>query len=120
MPVGGPKPYFIIILNMSFIPKASSRASSQITASSYILERHLRVINSKPSLAFAGQEDFLSNIDQCWASVADVGPTLKQHLTVPGMHILQLNDSLTTRYFFLFIFNLKVNENSSMFISYPI
>ena len=41
VPVGGPMPYPIIILNMRFIPKASLRASSQITASSYILERHL-------------------------------------------------------------------------------
>ena len=50
MPVGGPRPYSIIILNMRFIPKASLRASSQITASSYIhdkLERHLWVNNSK-------------------------------------------------------------------------
>ena len=39
--VGTPRPYSIIILNMRFIPKASLRASSQITASSYILERHL-------------------------------------------------------------------------------
>ena len=41
VPVGGPMPYSIIILNMRFIPKASLKASSQITASSYILERHL-------------------------------------------------------------------------------
>ena len=41
VPVGRPRPYSIIILNMRFIPKASLRASSQITASSYILERHL-------------------------------------------------------------------------------
>ena len=41
VPVGRPSPYSIIILNMRFIPKASFRASSQITASSYILERHL-------------------------------------------------------------------------------
>ena len=41
VPVGRPSPYSIIILNMRFIPKASLRASSQITASSYILERHL-------------------------------------------------------------------------------
>ena len=48
VPVGRPRPYSIIILNMRFIPKASLRASSQITASSYILERHLWVNNSKP------------------------------------------------------------------------
>ena len=48
VPVGRPRPYSIIILNMRFIPKASLRASSQITASSYILERHLWVKNSKP------------------------------------------------------------------------
>ena len=47
VPVGRPRPYSIIILNMRFIPKASLRASSQITASSYILERHLWVNNSK-------------------------------------------------------------------------
>ena len=47
VPVGRPRPYSIIILNMRFIPKASLRASSQITASSYILERHLGVNNSK-------------------------------------------------------------------------
>ena len=41
VPVGRPRPYYIIILNMRFIPKASLRASSQITASSYILERQL-------------------------------------------------------------------------------
>ena len=41
VPVGRPWPYSVIILNMRFIPKASLRASSQITASSYILERHL-------------------------------------------------------------------------------
>ena len=41
VPVGRPRPYSIIILNMRFISKASLRASSQITASSYILERHL-------------------------------------------------------------------------------
>ena len=41
VPQGRPRPYSIIILNMRFIPKASLRASSQITASSYILERHL-------------------------------------------------------------------------------
>ena len=45
--VGTPRPYSIIILNMRFIPKASLRASSQIPASSYILERHLWVNNSK-------------------------------------------------------------------------
>ena len=48
VPVGRPRPYSIIILNMRFIPKASLRASSQITATSYILERHLWVNNSKP------------------------------------------------------------------------
>ena len=47
VPVGRPRPYSIIKLNMRFIPKASLRASSQITASSYILERHLWVNNSK-------------------------------------------------------------------------
>ena len=47
VPVGRPRPYSIIILNMLFIPKASLRASSQITASSYILERQLWVNNSK-------------------------------------------------------------------------
>ena len=41
VPVGRPRAYSIIILNMRFIPKASLIASSQITASSYILERHL-------------------------------------------------------------------------------
>ena len=48
VPVGRPRPYSIIILNMRFIPKASLRASSQITASSDILEQHLVVKNSKP------------------------------------------------------------------------
>ena len=42
VPVGRPRPYSIIILNMRFIPKASLRASS------YIIERHLWVNNSKP------------------------------------------------------------------------
>ena len=44
VPVGGPRPYSIIILNMRFIPKASLRASSQITASSYILEHIYKLI----------------------------------------------------------------------------
>ena len=47
VPVSRPRPYSIIILSMRFIPKASLRASFRITASSYILERHLWVINSK-------------------------------------------------------------------------
>ena len=41
VPVGRPSPYSLIILDVRFIPKASLRASSQITASSYLLERHL-------------------------------------------------------------------------------
>ena len=48
VPVGRPSPYSIIILNMCFIPEASLKASSQITASSYILERHIWVYNPKP------------------------------------------------------------------------
>ena len=48
VPVGRPRPYSIIILNMRFIPEASLRASSQTTATSYILKRHLWVNNSKP------------------------------------------------------------------------
>ena len=48
VPVGRPRPYSIITLTMRSIPKASLRESSQITASSYILERHLWVNNSKP------------------------------------------------------------------------
>ena len=46
VPVGRPRPYSIIILNMRFIPEASLRASSQITATSYILERHELIIQS--------------------------------------------------------------------------
>ena len=46
VPVGGPRPYSIIILNMRFIPKAAYGASSQLTTSSYILERHRWVNNS--------------------------------------------------------------------------
>ena len=91
---------------MRFIPEASLRASSQITASSYILERHLWGNNSKP-LSFAPtwsptckQTDcitagiwklldpqawmychpvntkHLCDFLQCWTSVEDVGPTL--------------------------------------------
>ena len=37
VPVGRPRPYSIIILNMRFIPKASLRASSQITDSRWAL-----------------------------------------------------------------------------------
>ena len=48
VPMGRPRPYSIIILDMRCIPKASLRASSQITASSNILERHLWVNISKP------------------------------------------------------------------------
>ena len=113
VPVGRPRPYSIIILNMRFIPKASLRASSQITASSYILERHLWVNNSKlfalaptwslackqtdcitagmlklldPKLVLTFSQKFYiySMLVQCWASVADVGLALKQHwINVP-------------------------------------
>ena len=105
VPVGRPRPYSIIILNMRFIPKASLRASSEITASSYILERHLWVKNSKlfalaPHLVAGLQTNWLyycgdvetawpqAYIDipvntkhlydfvQCWTNVEDVGPTL--------------------------------------------
>ena len=48
VPVGRPRPYSVIIINMHFTPEASLRASSQSTATSYILERHLWVNNSKP------------------------------------------------------------------------
>ena len=111
VPVGKQRPYSIIILNMRFIPKASLRASSQITASSYILERHLWVNNSKP-LSFAPtwsptckQTDcirllgdletawppnlyfhpvntkHLYDFMQCWTNVEDVGPTLHKFHT---------------------------------------
>ena len=51
VPVGNPRPYSIIILNMRFIPKASLRASSQITASSYIyLSDIYEVIIQSPCL----------------------------------------------------------------------
>ena len=39
VPVGRPRPYSIIILNMRFIPNTALRTSSQIMASSYILQR---------------------------------------------------------------------------------
>ena len=104
VPVGRPRPYSIIILNKRFIPKTSLRASSQITASSYILERHIWVKNSKPftltpiwSLA-CKQTDCITGVCgnsltvntkhlydfmQCWTSVEDVGPTLyKCHTNV--------------------------------------
>ena len=105
VPVGRPSPYSILILNMRFIPKASLRASSQITASSYILERHLWVHNSKlfgpyPYLVTGLQTNWLYycgdvetawpklvltcpvstkhlyDFMQCWTNVEDVGPTL--------------------------------------------
>ena len=106
VPVGRPRPYSIIILKiMRFIPKASLRASSQITASSYILERHLWVNNSKhfslaPTLSLACKQTdcitegiwklfdpkslywhsvnskHLYDFMQCWTNVENVGPTL--------------------------------------------
>ena len=115
VPVGRPRPYSMIILNMRFIPKASLRASSQITASSYILERHLWVNNSKPlalaptwSLACKQTDCITAGMTkladpklvlttfsqrmytspmlvQCWASVADVGLTLKQHWLIVSL-----------------------------------
>ena len=106
VPVGRLRPYSIIIVNMRFIPKVSLRASSQITASSYILERHLWGNNSKP-LSFAPtwsptckqtdcitagiwklldpqawmychpvNTEHLYDFMQCWTNVEDVGPTL--------------------------------------------
>ena len=105
LPVGRPRPYFIIILNMRFIPKASLGASSEITASSYILERHLWVNNSKhfaltPTWSLACKQTdcitagiwklldpkslywhsvntkHLYDFMQCWTNVENVGPTL--------------------------------------------
>ena len=105
VPVGRPRLYSIIILNMRFIPKASLRTSSQITASSYILERHLWVNNSKlfalaPTWSLACKQTdcitggmlklldpkhvltcpvntkHLYDFMQCWTIVEDVGPTL--------------------------------------------
>ena len=105
VPMGRPRPYSIIILNMRFIPKASLRASSQITASSYILERHLWVHNSKhfalaPTWSLACKQTdcitagiwklldpkslywhsvntkHLYDFMQCWTNVENVGPTL--------------------------------------------
>ena len=96
---GWSRPYSIIIINMRFIPKASLRASSQITASLYILERHLWVKNWKPFaltptwsltvlLLVCGNcltvnTKHLYDFMQCWTSVEDVGPTLyKCHTNV--------------------------------------
>ena len=104
VPVGRPRPYSMIMLNMRFIPKASLRASSQITATSYILERHLWVSNSKllsldPTWSLGcKQTDCITGVIsklvdpkpiltpvnakhlydfiQCWANVEDVGPTM--------------------------------------------
>ena len=105
VPVGRPRPYSIIILNMRFIPKASLRARSQITECSSILERHLWVNNSKlfalaPTWSLACKQTdcitagmlklldpkhvltcpvntkHLYDFMQCWTSVEDVGPTL--------------------------------------------
>ena len=100
VPMGRPRPY-----SMRSIPKASLRANSQITAGSYILERHLWVNNSKPfalaptwSLA-CKQTDCITagvwklldpkslywhsvntkhlyDFMQCWTNVENVWPTL--------------------------------------------
>ena len=70
VPVGRPRPYYIIkILNMRFIPKASLRVSPQITASSYILERHLRVNNSQSHYPWflAGRWP-ATDFTQCWTN----------------------------------------------------
>ena len=104
VPVGRPRPYSIITLNMRFIPKASLRASSKITASSYILERH-PVNNSKhfalaPNWSLACKQTdcitagiwklldpkslywhsvntkHLYDFMQCWTNVENVWPTL--------------------------------------------
>ena len=101
----GQGPISIIILNMRFLSKASLRASSQITASSYILERHLWVNNSKlfalaPTWSLAcKQTDYITvgmlklldpkhvltcpvntkhlyDFMQCWTNVEDVGPNI--------------------------------------------
>ena len=101
VPVGRPGPYSIIILNMRFIPKASLRAISQITATSYILQRHQWVNNSKPfalastwsldckqtdcitagisklvDLKLVLTSQWTQNFIQCWTNVENVGPTL--------------------------------------------
>ena len=51
VPVGRPRPYSIIKLNMRFIPTASLRASSQITASSYLSDIYKLIIQSQLALA---------------------------------------------------------------------
>ena len=68
VPVGRPRPYSIIILNMRVFPKPQLRASSQITASSYILERHLGVNNSKP-LALASTWSLACKQTDCITAV---------------------------------------------------
>ena len=58
VPVGRSRPYSIIILHMRFIPKASLRATSQITASSHIRfnlawRKYWRISNLSSSLPHA-------------------------------------------------------------------
>ena len=80
VPVGRPSPYSIIILNMRFIPKAS--------ASSYILERHLWVYNSKllaltPTWSLAcKQTDCITagNVETAWPKLVLTCPVNTKHL----------------------------------------
>ena len=56
VPVGRPRPYSIIILNMLFIPKASLRASSQITqVHIYLSDIYELIIQSSFPLPLLGR-----------------------------------------------------------------
>ena len=74
LPVGRPRPYFKIILKyvIHSLPTTALRASSQIIASPYILERHLWVNNSikaliaqAPSWALRLQANWLYYCGDC-------------------------------------------------------
>ena len=65
--VGRPRPYSIIILNMRFIPNAALTASSQITATLYILERQV-IIPPKP-LALALSWELVCKQTDCITAV---------------------------------------------------
>ena len=55
VPVGRSRPYSIIILNMRFIPKASLRASSQITVHIYLSDIYELIIQSSLPLPLLGR-----------------------------------------------------------------
>ena len=108
MPVGRPRPYSIIILNMRFIPKASKQVLKSQQVHIYLSDIYELIIQSPWHLPLLGRwlankltvllrgfgncltpslychpvnTKHLYDFMQCWTNVEDVGPTLYKWYT---------------------------------------